>query len=130
MLNEFISILVGIIVLFPFIVTIVFLVMMRKMGKAPSSMIGKAADWTTPFLFISVYVTSKAVFGMGTGFYIAGITILVAFAFATAEKMKEKEFRISRFVQKTWRFYFLVLALSYVLLLLTGIILKILEYVE
>ena len=65
MVNGLLSILTGIIVLFPFIITIGFLIGMRRMGKAPAAVIGKAADFTTPFLFLSVYFTSLTIFGKG-----------------------------------------------------------------
>ncbi len=130
MVNGLLSILTGIIVLFPFIITIGFLIGMRRMGKAPAAVIGKAADFTTPFLFLSVYFTSLTIFGKGTGFYIMSIAILLAIIFAVAERMKEKEFKIFRVVQRTWRLYFLLLSLAYVTLLILGISFQISEYVK
>ncbi|HEX5563896.1 MAG TPA: DUF3397 family protein [Sporosarcina sp.] len=130
MVNGLLSILTGIIVLFPFLITIIFLVVMRKMGRAPAAVIGKAADFTTPFLFLSVYITSWSIFGKGTGFYITSIAILVAIFFAVVERVREKEFQIGRVLQKTWRLYFLLLSLVYVVLLFLGIGFKISEYVK
>lgn len=130
MVNVLLSILTGIIVLFPFLITIVFLIFMRKMGKAPAAVIGKAADFTTPFLFLSVYITSMTIFGKGTGFYITSIAILIAIFLTVVERVKEKEFEIGRVMQKTWRLYFLLLSLAYVSLLVIGITFKILEYVK
>lgn len=125
-----ISIVTGIIVLFPFLITISFLIVMRKRGKAPAMMMGKAADWTTPFLFISVYIISLTIFGKGSGFVICAVAIFIALFFATKERLKEKEFQIIRFIQKTWRIYFLLLAGSYLSLLLIGLTMKIMEYVK
>lgn len=130
MVNGFLSILTGIIVLFPFLITIVFLVAMRRMGKAPAAVIGKAADFTTPFLFLSVYITSMTIFGKGTGFYVTGIAILIAILLSVVERVKEKEFQIGRVLQRTWRLYFLLLSLAYVGLLLLGVGFKISEYVK
>ncbi|MFC5602971.1 DUF3397 family protein [Sporosarcina koreensis] len=130
MVNGILSILTGIIVLFPFLITIVFLVVMRRMGKAPAAVIGKAADFTTPFLFLSVYITSMNIFGKGTGFYITSIAILFAIILAVIERVKEKEFQIGRVLQKTWRMYFLMLSFVYVVLLLLGVGFKISEYVK
>lgn len=130
MVNGFLSILTAILVLFPFVITIAFLIVMRKMGKAPAAVIGKAADFTTPFLFLSVYITSMTIFGKGTGFYIMSIAILIAIFLAIVERTKEKEFQISRVLQKTWRVYFLLLSLSYVILLVIGVSFKMLEYVK
>lgn len=130
MVNGLLSIITGIIVLFPFLITITFLVVMRKMGKAPAAVIGKAADFTTPFLFLSVYITSRTVFGEGTGFYLSAIAIFIAISFAVVERVKEKEFQISRVMQKTWRLYFLLLSFAYVILLVVGLSIKISEYVK
>lgn len=130
MVNGFLSILTAILVLFPFFITITFLIIMRKMGRAPAAVVGKAADFTTPFLFLSVYITSMTIFGSGTGFYIMSIAILIAIFLAIMERTKEKEFQISRVMQKTWRLYFLLLSLSYVILLVIGVSIKISEYVK
>lgn len=125
-----ISFIVGVIVLFPFLTMISFLIIMRKRGKSPASMMRKSADWTTPFLFISVYIISLTIFGEGSGFAISGVAILTALYFATKERMKEKEFQIVRFLHKTWRACFLLLSFSYILLLVVGISLKIMEYLK
>jgi len=130
MINGFMSILTGIIVLFPFLITITFLIGMRKMGKAPAAVIGKAADFTTPFLFLSVYITSMTIFGNGTGFYITAISILIAILIAVFERLKEKEFQITRVIQKAWRLYFLILSFAYIVLLIIGVSFKISEYVK
>lgn len=125
-----ISFVTGIIVLFPFLVTVSFLIIMRKRGKAPARMMGKAADWTTPFLIISVYFISLSVFGKGSGFVLSGAMIIIALYFATKERLKEKEFQMIRFIHKTWRMYFLLLAIFYLALLFIGISMKVMEYVK
>ncbi|WHT46941.1 DUF3397 domain-containing protein [Sporosarcina thermotolerans] len=102
----------------------------EKNGKAPARVLGQAADWTTPFLFLAVYISASAIFGDGVGYYIVGIAIFIAILQAVIERMKVKEFIISRFLQKTWRLYFLVLGLSYLVLIVTGIIFKVSEYVK
>ncbi|MCM3742742.1 DUF3397 domain-containing protein [Sporosarcina luteola] len=130
MVNVFLSILFGILVVCPFIITIVFLIIMRRMGKAPAAVIRNAADFTTAFLFLSVYITSMTIFGKGTGFYLTSSAILIAIFVAIVERVKEKEFKIGRVMHKTWRLFFLLLSFSYVILLVMGITFKILEYVK
>ena len=127
-MNGIISMFFGGVILFPFIVTVLFLIIMRKMGKAPASVIGLAADITTPFLFLAVYVASRTIIGEGTGVYIAGIAILIAIVRIVMERMKVKEFQIAPLLRKTWRLYFLVLTVGYILLLLGGIIAKVIDY--
>lgn len=130
LINGVLAFLTGVLVIFPFLVTVVFLVVMRKIGKAPASVVGRAADWTTPFLFLSVYITSKNIFHTDTAFIIIVISIVIALIFATNERMREKEFRMTRFFQKTWRTYFLVLGVAYILFIVIGIVIKIVEYVN
>ncbi|KAA0966609.1 DUF3397 domain-containing protein [Sporosarcina sp. ANT_H38] len=128
-MNEVITAFLAAIILFPFLVTIVFMVVIREMGKAPASNLGLAADVTTPLLFLAVYVVSRTVFGQGIWVYIVGIAIIIAIIFALIERRKMKEFQIVRLLRRTWRFYFLVLFVAYVILLITGMVLKIVEYV-
>lgn len=128
-MNEVIAAFLGIIILFPFFVTIAFMVVMRKMGKAPVSILGLAADITTPLLFLAVYVVSLVVFGQEVWIYIIGIAIIIAIVYAFIERSKVKEFQIARLLRKTWRFYFLVLLAAYIILLITGLGMKIVEYV-
>ena len=125
-----ITTLLGTVILFPFIITIVILIIMRKLGKAPVSVIGFAADLTTPFLFIAVYVVSNIMFGEGIGVYIGGFAIIIAIVHAFIERSRVKEFSVVRLLRKTWRFYFLVLMVAYLTLLAAGTILKIVEYVN
>ena len=129
-MNELVVAFLGMIILFPFIVTIAFMVVMRKMGRAPASILGLAADVTTPLLFIAVYVVSQTVFGRGIWIYIMGIAIIIAIVYAFIERSKVKEFQIARLLRKTWRFYFLILMAAYVILLITGMVMKIVEYVR
>ncbi|WP_342509268.1 DUF3397 family protein [Sporosarcina sp. FSL K6-2383] len=118
----------GGLLLFPYVVTLIFLIVMRKRGRAPSSVIGLAADITTPVLFITVYIIFRTIIGEGAGVYIVGVALLIAIVSVVLERMKVKEFQITRLLRKTWRLYFLVLTVSYILLMLIGIIMKVIEY--
>lgn len=124
-----ISTVFGGLLLFPYIITLVFLVVIKKMGRAPASVIGLAADVTTPVLFLTVYVVSCTVIGHGTGVYIVTIALMIAIFRIVLERTKVKEFQIADLLRKTWRLYFVVLTASYILLLLGGIIMKVVEYI-
>ncbi|MEK5039658.1 DUF3397 family protein [Sporosarcina sp. FSL K6-3457] len=128
-MNGITSTFFGGVILFPFIVTVLFLIIMRRMGKAPASVIGLAADVTTPFLFLTVYVASRTIIGEGTGVYIIGAAIIIAIARIVMERVKVKEFQIAPLLRKTWRLYFLVLTVGYILLLLGGVIAKVIDYI-
>lgn len=128
-MNEVISGLLGTIILFPLIVTLSYVVIMRKMGRAPAKMMGRAADVTTPFLFLAVYVVAQAIFGDGPGWFISGIALVIAIVLIIIERLRVKEFKILRVLQRAWRLYFLVLSFAYIILIAVGVIKKIVEYV-
>lgn len=130
MINEILSALSGIFILFPFIIMILILFIAKRMGKSPASVIGLAADLTTPFLFLAVFIITRTIFGVGGGFYITLIAIVTILLYAIYEKKNVKEFRIIRLLRKTWRLFFLMLTSAYFLLLLLGVIIKIVEYAK
>ena len=127
-MSTIISVLLGALIVFPFLVTF-FLVIFRKRGKAPAKVIGFAADVTTPFLFISVYIIARTIFGAGIGFTIATISIVITITFAVIERIKVKDFQIMRLLRKIWRLFFLILAVAYLIMLVVGVVLKVIEYV-
>lgn len=130
MINTMLSVLSSIVLLFPFIVTLLVLLISKRMGKAPISVLGIAADLTTPLLFLSVYVVARSIFGAGVGFYIMITAVIIVLIYSVFEKKNVKEFRIIRLLRKVWRLFFLVLGSSYLLLLLIGVAMKILEYAK
>ncbi|QUW21791.1 DUF3397 family protein [Sporosarcina sp. Marseille-Q4063] len=122
------SVLFGVLIFCPYIITILILMIYRRLGTAPASVLGQAADLTTPFLFLSVYIISRTIYGDLVGVYIAITSIIIIIIYSIVEKMNVKEFLIKRFFRKVWRLFFLLLSSSYVILLLIGLVLKIMEY--
>ncbi|WP_172369777.1 DUF3397 family protein [Sporosarcina jiandibaonis] len=128
MTTTLLSVLFGILIFCPYIVTILILMIYRRLGTAPASILGQAADLTTPFLFLSVYIIARTIYGDLVGFYISIIAIIITIIYSILEKMKVKEFLIKRFLRKVWRLFFLLLSSSYVILLIIGLVLKIMQY--
>ena len=128
MMKTILSVLFSIVVLFPFIWMFLILVIYKRRGIAPSSVLGPAADMTTPLLFLSVYVISQTVFGNGVGYYIVTIAIIIMIIYSIYEKMNVKELRIIRLLRKIWRLFFLILVAAYFILLIIGVIVKIIAY--
>lgn len=128
MVSTVISVLFGLIILFPFIITFLTLFIYRRMGRAPISVLGEAADLTTPFLFLSTYIVGRTIFEEGVGFYMMIIFVVITILYAIYERVKVKEFRITRLLRKIWRLLFLVLVIVYILLIIVGLILKIIDY--
>ena len=130
MMGTILSVLFGIVVFFPFIWMFLILVIYKRRGIAPSTVLGPAADMTTPLLFLSVYVISHKIFGNGVGYYIVTIAIIIMIIYSIYEKMNVKELRIIRLLRKIWRLFFLVLLAAYFILLIIGVIVKIYEYAK
>ncbi|MCZ2258880.1 DUF3397 family protein [Sporosarcina sp. G11-34] len=128
-MSTFISVLVGVLIACPFFVTIALLFFFRRKGKSPAKVIGFAADVTTPFLFLAIYIISRSIFEIEVGFYIAIIAVILAIVYAVIERTKRKEFQVVQFLRKTWRLFFLTLAMAYIVLLVLGVVLKIIDYV-
>ena len=128
MIGTILSVLFGIVVYFPFIWMFLILVIYKRRGIAPSSVLGPAADMTTPLLFLSVYVITQTIFGTGAGYYIVTIAIIIMIIYSIYEKMNVKELRIIRLLRKIWRLFFLILVVAYFILLIIGLIVKIFEY--
>lgn len=128
MIGGFFSILLGTIIFFPFIVTLIILIVYRRMGIPPALVLGQAADLTTPLLFLSVYFLSLTVFGESSGFYMVLASVVIVITYTVIERMRVKEFRILRLLRKTWRLYFLILTSAYVVLFFVGTISKIIAY--
>lgn len=129
-MSSFISILFGVLIIFPFLVTFFALIFFRKRGIAPSKVFGFAADTTTPFLFVAVYITSRAIFDLSTGFYIAILASIIPIIFAIIERRRGRDFRVGLVLRRSWRLYFLLLVVVYVILLIAGVVLKIVEYAQ
>lgn len=128
MVGTIVSILIGSAVVFPFIWMFLILVIYKRRGISPASVLGLAADLTTPLLFLSVYVISHTIFGNGSGTYIVIIAIIIMIIFSIYEKKNVKDLSIIRLLRKVWRLYFLILVTAYFTLLVIGIIVKVISY--
>jgi Protein of unknown function (DUF3397) len=75
-------------------------------------------------------VIALTIFGEGSGIYLASTAVVIAIIHVVIERLKVKEFSVMRLLRRTWRFYFLLLCIAYFLLLITGSVLKTIEYVK
>ncbi|AOV08353.1 DUF3397 domain-containing protein [Sporosarcina ureilytica] len=127
MVSVLFSNLIAVIVVFPFIVSVCLLFLYQRIGRAPT--IRKIADLTTPFLFFSIYMISHTIFGDGVGYTIVILALSIIIIYAVFERRRVKDFQIIRLIRKVWRLYFLLLIAAYMILILIGLVLKIIEYV-
>lgn len=125
MMKFVLEVLVGLITLFPFIVSMGLVLLFRKLKYKYT--VRKIADYTTPFLFLSVYIIAYSMVGDGVGFIIATIAILLVLVFAIIEKRRQPYFSVINLFRRVWRLYFLILTIVYLLLIIIRVILTINE---
>lgn len=126
MIRTGLSILIGVIVLFPFIISICLLLFYRQVGRKPT--MRKIADYTTPFLFLSVYMIAYTIFGEGVGYIISIIAVIIILFIAIRERQRVKDFEVMYLLRKGWRVFFLLLLIVYILLMIIGVILTIIDH--
>lgn len=110
----------------PFLAFIMFVLLSRKKLKRRS--IGFSADLTTFLLFISVPVSVESLWGLEISFAVAVTAILIAIFLLVIEWKKSKEIEVLKYIRKTWRLYFLLLSVSYILIWATGLALTVISF--
>ncbi|PID16413.1 hypothetical protein CSV63_00565 [Sporosarcina sp. P34] len=120
----------GALLLFPFIILVVLIIVAKKIGLPKKKRVGWAVDWTTPFMILTVLILIRAIWDAWLPILLIGILCLVAIGFAVIERSREKEFRTSWVLRRTWRAYFLLLTTAYFILFITGITVQIIRYVN
>jgi len=128
MVGTLFSVMFATAILFPFLVSFLAFLLLKKKGKRPITVLGTAADLTTPFLFISVYIVARTVFEVEILYLMITFTLITTIVYAVFARIKDKDFQIIRLLRRVWRLLFLVLAIVYILLLIGGVILKIIDY--
>lgn len=119
---------VGGLLLVPFLFLLLFLIIAKRLGKSPAKVFGIAVDMTTPFVFYAVAVLIHAIWDVWIVGYLLGVACLIAMYIAVKERLQVKEFRTNLVLRRTWRIYFLILSLAYVVLILIGLIWRIVEF--
>ncbi len=120
----------GALLLFPFVILVVLIIIAKKIGLVKKKRIGWAVDWTTPFMVLTVLILIRAIWDVWLPILLIGILCLIAIGFAIIERSTEKEFRTWWVLRRTWRAYFLLLTILYILLFIIGITLQIVRYVN
>lgn len=111
----------------PFLAFILLILLTRK--KLKRRAIGLSADVTTFLLFISVPVSMKALWDVDISFAVSVTAIIIAIILLIIEWKKSKEIEVLKYVRKTWRLYFLLLSMSYILIWLTGLALTLINFI-
>ncbi|MFC3497318.1 DUF3397 family protein [Planomicrobium okeanokoites] len=111
----------------PFLAFILLILLTRK--KLKRRAIGLSADVTTFLLFISVPVSMKALWDVNISFAVSVTAIIIAIILLIIEWKKSKEIEVLKYARKTWRLYFLLLSMSYILIWLTGLALTLISFI-
>lgn len=111
----------------PFLAFILLILLTRKRLKRRA--IGLSADVTTFLLFVSVPVSMEALWGVDISFAVSVAAIIIAIILLIIEWKKSKEIEVLKYIRKTWRLYFLLLSVSYVLIWLAGLTLTVISFI-
>ncbi|MCM3610731.1 DUF3397 domain-containing protein [Planococcus sp. MERTA32b] len=111
----------------PFLSFILLIFLTRK--KLKRRAVGLSADVTTFLLFVSVPVSMEALWGVNISFAVSVTAIIIAIILLVIEWKKSKEIEVLKYIRKTWRLYFLLLSVSYILIWLTGLTLTVISFI-
>ncbi|HSI66780.1 MAG TPA: DUF3397 family protein [Planococcus sp. (in: firmicutes)] len=103
----------------PFIAFFGIILLTRRKLKRKS--IGLAADLTTFLLLFSVPVSIETVWGYSIAGILYSLAVLLAILLLIIEWKSSKEIEVLKYIQKTWRIYFLVFCTAYVMVWLSGL---------
>ncbi|MGG0645278.1 DUF3397 family protein [Sporosarcina gallistercoris] len=121
-MKESLQFLMSLIIILPYLLTIVLYVLVRVSGRSSVRSFRIAADVTVPFLFLSVSVLVRVIANIQASIFLLSGVLVVGIGFAIAERIRSKEFRIQVMFRNLWRMLFLFLSLLYISLLLLGVV--------
>ena len=120
--------LVSIIIFFPIILFFITYFIGRKRKKSKVKAFGMASDATTVVLFFSVPLSISSLWEKNYNIIILIIAIVIAIIFTYIDWRTKKEIEILRLIKKTWRLYFILLSIAFVVIWIVGLIQSIMEY--
>ncbi|OMC88903.1 hypothetical protein BK128_02900 [Viridibacillus sp. FSL H7-0596] len=123
------SIFLHFIVLCPVILFLIIYSLLKKLPKKREKVFGRAADITTFLLFFSVPESVHFLWGDDIGFITFIFAIIIAIVFTIIEWRSTKEIEILPLFRKIWRFLFLALTITYVVIWIIIIVQRIILYV-
>ena len=92
--------------------------------------IGFAADLTTLVLFISVPLILKSIWEINVFIWVIIIAIMIAMVYTYFEWRKSKEIYIPQILRRIWRLYFVLLMGLYIGLIITGMTVYIIRFMQ
>lgn len=127
-MKESFQFLVSLIIILPYLLTIVLYLLVRVSGRSSVRSFRNAADVTVPFLFLSVSVLVRTIADIHASVFLLSVVLVMGIGFAIAERIRSKEFRVQFMFRNLWRMLFLILSLLYISLLLLGVVKTVAEF--
>lgn len=114
----------------PYLVLFIVLFVALKSNIKPALAFGMAADVTTFVLFFAVPIAVEALFDAKTMIYMLCIALVLSMFMTYKEWTNKKEIELLPLLRKIWRFLFILLSLVYIIVLLSGFIVKLMNYMN
>ena len=114
----------------PVLIFLIIFFIGRKINIKGTHAFGAASDVTTFCLFFSVPLAIGAVWQINVGIFLVIVAIFMAMIFTYVEWRTKKEIEVMALLRKVWRFLFLLLSASYIIICVVGIIQSLVEYLQ
>lgn len=114
----------------PYLVFFIVLFVALKSNRKPARAFGLAADVTTFVLFFAVPIAVEALFDVKTMIYMLCIALVLSMFMTYQEWTNKKEIELLPLLRKIWRFLFILLSFVYIIVLLSGFIVKLMNYMN
>ncbi|WP_432354877.1 DUF3397 family protein [Sporosarcina sp. A2] len=128
-MKELLQFLLALIILVPYVLTIVIFMSAKISGRSSVKSFRIAADSTVPFLFLAVTLLLRMTFGTQSSIMLVVAVLLTGIGFAVLERLRSKEFRVQFMLRNMWRVLFVILSLLYITLLIGGLVKTVVEFI-
>ena len=129
-MSDFFQTILSFLLVFPIVIFIVVFFVSRKLTKKTTKAFGHAADLTTMMLFFAVPVAIQSLFQIETVGFMVGMALIISVILTFFEWKSQKEIELIPLIRKIWRFLFLVLSITYLIVWCLGFVFKVLEFVN
>lgn len=119
---------VSIIIFFPIIIFFITYFIARKQKKGKAKSFGLASDATTIILFFSVPLSISSLWDKNYNVLVFVIAIVIAIIFTYIDWRTKKEIEVLRLLKKTWRLYFILLTIAFLVIWIVGLVQSIIDY--
>lgn len=130
MLKDLLHIVISVIIFCPVLLFFVVYIIGRNVRIRGTHAFGAASDVTTLCLFFSVPLAIDVLWEVNVGAFLVMLAIMLAIVFTYVDWRTKKEIEVKPLLRKIWRFLFLVLSTSYILICLVGLIQSVVEYLQ